>query len=175
MPCASMSRSRWSSSTSARVPSVPRAVCASGESLSKSTTSGTKQCAWTSTVLIRFPPIDTSRRLPAGAPTCANAAPASPLRNVRRVVIVGRLSWFRFGNPEPLVSSFAEIEAALNAGAERADRLWLADEEVFGELPVAQDLGVNRSALVQVQAQARQILQPQIAVAVDGRVLEPFF
>src|SRR5215475_8657330 len=68
---------------------------------------------------------------------------------------------------------FPIIEAALNARADRFDRLRLTDEQVFGKLPVPEDLRVNRTALVEVQAEPGKILQPQIAIAVDVRILEP--
>src|SRR5215475_3225274 len=68
---------------------------------------------------------------------------------------------------------FPIIEAALNARADCFDRLRLTDEQVFGKLPVPEDLRVNRTALVEVQAEPGKILQPQIAIAVDVRILEP--
>src|SRR5436190_16243575 len=46
-------------------------------------TSGTNVCACTSTVRTRCPPIETSRRLPAGAPTWRSAAPPKTWRLVK--------------------------------------------------------------------------------------------
>src|ERR1700704_3117695 len=76
---------------------------------------------------------------------------------------------------EPLLSLFAIIQPALNASAGRFDLFRLADEEIVGELAVSQNLGIDRAALVEVEAEAGQILQAQVAVAVDVRVLEPLF
>ena len=57
---------------------------------------------------------------------------------------------------------------------------WRSDSSVSGEPPNshrdtahAQHVGVDRVALIQVQAEAGQILQPQIAIAVDVRVGQP--
>src|SRR5438093_11171043 len=72
-----------------------------------------------------------------------------------------------------LSSLFPVVQSSLNARPEGFDRLRLADEEIFGELPVSQDLGVNRAALVEIEAEPGEILEAKIAVAVDVRVFEP--
>ena len=46
------------------------------------------------------------------------------------------------------------------------------DEEVLRQRPVGEHFGVNRPALVQVQTKSRKVLQAQVAIAVERRVLQ---
>src|SRR5882672_2282616 len=48
-----------------------------------------------------------------------------------------------------------------------------AGKQVRRERSMLEDVGVNAIARVQVEAQACQVLKPEIAIAVDGRPAEP--
>src|SRR5438105_1536183 len=83
--------------------------------------------------------------------TGAQATAATPLRKSRRVVIACRLSAVLSGK-----GLVPEVQPPLDTGPERADRLRLADEEVVGEFAVAENLRVDRPALIQVETEAGQ-------------------
>ncbi len=61
----------------------------------------------------------------------------------------------------------------LNGVPQRLHRRLGPGEQPLGKPRVLQHVRVDRPALVEVQAHAGQVLQPQVAVVVDLRVLEP--
>src|SRR4051794_24984455 len=74
-------------------------------------------------------------------------------------------------------SRTAGLKAALlrrgNPAAQRCQRLLRSGKQIVGVAAVSQDVCVHPVAFVRVQPEAREVLQAQVAVVVDGRVLEP--
>src|SRR5215208_3134007 len=81
-------------------------------------------------------------------------------------------------NPQILRSSDPSLALPallpVDAVPQRLLRLFLRDEQIVGHPGhVPQHVGVDDVSLIEVQAEAGQILQPQVAIAVDRRGAKP--
>src|SRR5262245_26844315 len=74
----------------------------------------------------------------------------------------------------PLPCAASASLLPIDAGPQGLARLRRRDEETLRHFRyVPQHVRVDRIRLVEIQPQARQVLQPQVSVAVDGRIPQP--
>src|SRR5579872_6083129 len=144
--------------------------------------------AGSSTTLRRCPLMSTVRSS-ALISTCASAPPASrasgcgPKRSSIRSPRFSRPSTAARSRPTTTSSRDRDnaapvtgrpllaIDDAAPDGLLHHDR---ADEQVFRLFAVAQYLGIDERALVQVEPEPGEVLETEVAIAVDSRVAQPF-
>src|SRR5438046_8937256 len=76
-------------------------------------------------------------------------------------------------NRQPRTTNQLASESLIDGLPQRGECLRRSGEEPFRILALLDHVPVNRVALVKIEPQSRQILQPQIAIAIERCVLEP--